>query len=506
MRTVGDPARFALGFELRADPDAGGDPAEHASWGALQVWIAGRNLTAGRAQGVSLDVAEVPLLPVVRWLVDQWDPLLHEERLPRPSYLGSAASWRMDCLAWLPGGDDDLDQLLHDRDAWWRRHGLGAALPEYRVPDLHIRRMGTKAELSWDDREWRTVPRGMQLIEAPGAVALPLDEVARTLFEWSTAVLTELHEAPPARSIALALQRRLSDIEAGSNPVVRLEWAAGQALEQAARQLRRMLGVTAGTVEETVRSLLGIHDAVGSGGLVTPMTVPAMLCRSASPSSSTSDLEQLIRLSSATTEGRSPLVDMQQHDPPPFGPMAITEDGYERAAAFRRRLGIDPALPLTDADDLEQAWLPRLGVRVVDVRLDDSHIDGVAVLHPGRMPLIGVNLSGRFASKPWGRRMTLAHELCHLLYDLDDDGRVGVVSNPWAPQAMERRANAFAAMLLMPRDAVGAVLPRQARDWTSKALEDAMVTLGVGKTTLVYHLYNFGMISSSERDAWLDEL
>lgn len=504
MKTIGDIARFALAYELRADPDAGGDPAERASWGALQVWVGGRNLTIGRVDGASVDAAEVPLLPIVRWLSTAWNPLLHEERLPRPGYLGSAASWRMDGLASLTDGDE-LDRLLEDRDAWWRRHGLGAALPEYRIPDVHIRRLGKSAEISWDDREWRTVPRGVRLVESPGAVVMEIEAVARVLFDWSIAVLDELEPATEAQPVVVELRRRLLDIEAGSDPLERLTWAAGPVIDRTARYYRRMLGVTSGTVEDTVRSLLGVGKTV-RGGLVTPLTLPVMLCRSASPALSTSDLQQLLDLGSTTQEGRTPLQDRQRHEPPPFGPMAITEDGYERALALRDALGIDLHLPLAGAHDLEDVWLPRMGIAVVDVRLEDSNVDGVAIMHPGWKPVVGVNLSGRFASKPWGRRMTLAHELCHLLYDLDDDGQVGIVSNPWAPQAMERRANAFAAMLLMPRATIDAVLPHQARDWTTKVLHDAMAVLGVGRTTLIYHLYNLGKLTASERDAWLDEL
>jgi Zn-dependent peptidase ImmA (M78 family) len=505
MKTIGDIAQFALAFELRTDPDTGGDPAERASWGAFQVWVGGRNLTAGRADGASVDAAEIPLLPIVRWLVLAWNPLLHEERLPRPGYLGSAASWRMDSLASLVDGEGELDGLLEDRDAWWRRHGLGSALPEYRVPDVHIRRMGTSAEISWDDREWRTVPRGVRLVESPGAVVMAVEVVARVLFDWSLAVLVELQQATAAEADVVELRRALSDIEAGSKPLERLTWAAGPMVARTARHYRRMLGVTSGTIDDTVRSLLGVRETM-HGGLITPLTVPAMLCRSASPALSASDLQQLLDLSGSTQEGHTALHDWQRHEPPPFGKMATTEDGYERALAFRDALGLDRKLPLANTFDLEDVWLPRLGIQVVDVRLEDSNVDGVAIMHPGRKPVVAVNLSGKFASKPWGRRMTLAHELCHLLYDMDDLGQVGIVSNPWAPQAMERRANAFAAMLLMPRATIDAVLPHQPRDWTTKALHDAMAVLGVGKTTLVYHLYNLGKLSASERDAWLDEL
>jgi Zn-dependent peptidase ImmA (M78 family) len=505
MKTIGDIAQLALAFELRTDPDTGGDPAERASWGAFQVWVGGRNLTAGRADGASVDSAEVPLLPIVRWLARAWNPLLHEERLPRPGYLGSAASWRMDSLASLIDSESELDLLLEERDAWWHRHGLGSALPEYRVPDVHIRRMGADAEISWDDREWRTVPRGMRLIESPGAVVMALEAVAQVLFDWSLAVLAALERATVASAVVAEVRRTLSDIKAGSEPLERLTLAAGPMVVRAAKHYRRLLGVTSGTIDDTVRSLLGANETM-HGGLVTALTVPAMLCRSAAPALSASDLQQLLDLSASTQEGRVALQEWQRREPPPFGKMAITEDGYMRALAFRDALGIDCELPLAKANDLEEVWLPRLGVGVVDVRLEDSNVEGVAVMHPGRKPMVAVNLSGRFASRPWGRRMTLAHELCHLLYDIDDAGQVGIVSNPWAPQAMERRANAFAAMLLMPRASIDAVLPQQPRDWTTQGLHQAMAALGVGKTTLLFHLYNIGKLSASERDAWLDEL
>jgi hypothetical protein len=37
-------------------------------------------------------------------------------------------------------------------------------------------------------------------------------------------------------------------------------------------------------------------------------------------------------------------------------------------------------------------------------------------------------------------------------------------------------------------------------------LRDAMQTLGVGKSAFTWQLVNLGLISVSDRDAWLDEL
>jgi len=506
MKTFGDEQRFALAYDLRDDPDAGGAPAERASWGGLRIWVGGRNLTAGRAGNDFVDLAEVPLLPIVRWFVEQWNPMLHEERLPRDMPSLSAAAWRMNSIGRLPQAEDQLDALLEDRERWWKRHGLGSALPEYRIPDLHLRRAGAEVELSWDDREWRSVPRGLRLIESPGAVLVPADDAAHVVLEWSKSVLAQLAEAPAAETIAIELQRRVMSIEAGDDPLERLQWAAGPQLRRAALHLRSLLGITTGHVEDTLRSLLGVTDASG-GGPITRLTVPAMLLRSTAPSLSTADVEKLVRLVGTASERRPRLADIQQHEPPPsIDPMAITQDGYDRALDLRQQLGLSPTLPVSGPSDLELVILPDLGVEVVDIQLDDTNVSGVAVLHPGHQPLIAINLSGRYSRTPWGRRMTLAHELCHLLYDLDEDGQVGVVSNPWAPDRMERRANAFAAMFLMPMSAVAPLLPSDARRWSAPLLRDAMKALGVGKSAFTWHLVNLGLLSVSERDAWIDEL
>jgi hypothetical protein len=169
-------------------------------------------------------------------------------------------------------------------------------------------------------------------------------------------------------------------------------------------------------------------------------------------------------------------------------------------------LSIDPALPLLGNCDLEGILLPQLGIAVHSFTLEDNEIDGLAMFALGKSPLAGVNLTGRYSSTRWGRRMTLAHELCHLLYDLSDGDSVGIVSNPWAPELLEKRANAFAAMLLMPREALEVILPTNPRQWTSEDLHEAMKFLGVGRTALMNHLHNLGFISHSQKDAWLDAI
>lgn len=510
-RTIGDVQRFALAFELVDDPDAGGSPARRASWGRLRIWVGGRNLTLGcTVTGTTTDAAMVPLLPIVEWLADQWDPLLHEERLPRPRRSLSAASWHVDVLAGLPREPAEMDALLGARERWWTRHGLGAALPDFRLPDLHIRRYGARVELSWDDREWRTVPTGVVLAERPGRALLPAAEVAEVLFDWSLAVVDAVEARAagnaPVQALLLALRGRFEAHAREDRREARLRWMAGVDLTKAARRLRDLAGVAGGAVEDTVRALLGLTGPADPG-LVARPTIPALLFRSVSPRLSADDLDILIRLAhaspGATTDA---LRDLQSPEAPPADLDAITADGLDRALELRAALGIPEAVPLTGEQDLEAVQLRRLGVAVEDIHLDDTGVDGVAIASPDRAPTIAVNRSGRFARTPWGRRMTLAHELCHILHDIEEDGRVAVVSNPWADPATERRANAFAVMLLAPEKAIEAVLARDPEAWTPGALREAMRRLGVGLTTLTWQLRNLGWIDDSERQAWMDEL
>lgn len=507
MTLLGSPDRFALGFELRDYPDRSGRPEARASWGALTIWVGGRNLTAGRlGTGESVDHALVPLLPVARWLLNNWDYLLHEERLPRPASVSSSAAWSSAVLRRLPEDEPSLNRLLDERETWCRRHGLGAWLPDYRVPDLNLRRSADKIEISWDDVEWRQVPRGVLLVEHPGAVQLPVAEVARTIRAWCTEAATAFASKPALATATSELLAGLAGLDSPSRTLVRAEIAVGAQLRRLAISLRTMAGVVGGSVDDTVRTLLDLSQATVSEGAITSLPVPALLFRSASPNLSVGDLTRILSFSSDGASRSTKLDAFRSPSFPGGDPDAITQDGYDLAMEFRERAGLGAHTPLAGNLDLEHLLTERFGVTVRDVHLDEVYVDGVAVVTPGRDPLIAVNRSGRFARSTTGRRMTLAHELCHVLHDMTENGIVGVVSGPWAPYVLERRANAFAAMLLAPEAAIESVLPRDSETWTAGGLRDAMRALGIGISTLTWHLYNLRWISESERQAWVDEL
>ena len=103
-----------------------------------------------------------------------------------------------------------------------------------------------------------------------------------------------------------------------------------------------------------------------------------------------------------------------------------------------------------DIDQIIQSW----GITRKDVELEDKNLRGIALTGQGIAPLILVNLSCAYNNETTGKRYTLAHEFCHLLCDRQYGQEVGVASGNWAPQFIEKRANAFAGMLLMPREAI----------------------------------------------------
>jgi Zn-dependent peptidase ImmA (M78 family) len=94
---------------------------------------------------------------------------------------------------------------------------------------------------------------------------------------------------------------------------------------------------------------------------------------------------------------------------------------------------------------------------------------------------------------------TLAHELCHIIFDRTRARRVTHVSGPWAAPGIERRANAFAAYILMPRAIA-------VRGWHSQLegnraeLSAFAERLHVNETALIEHLYNLDLIDEMARE------
>jgi Zn-dependent peptidase ImmA (M78 family)/transcriptional regulator with XRE-family HTH domain len=164
--------------------------------------------------------------------------------------------------------------------------------------------------------------------------------------------------------------------------------------------------------------------------------------------------------------------------------------GYFLAQDARRRLGIPADQPI---EKLHAFIEEDLGIPVVQQGLP-STVAGATVAN-GVARGITANITGP-NENVWVRRVTLAHELGHLLWDPDanlrnlqvDDYRC-LDENPRTQKDfVEARANAFAVEFLAPHQAALRVFENSADARTG--LRNVMEEFGLSFTSARYHIWN----------------
>jgi Zn-dependent peptidase ImmA (M78 family) len=216
---------------------------------------------------------------------------------------------------------------------------------------------------------------------------------------------------------------------------------------------------------------------------------------SLSPSVDERDVRALLALLEEAADdgaGTSRLPKVQYEEP---GTNAW-EQGYLLANRSRRAIGV-PVMPYkVDLDEL----LSRNGIERKEVDLSDTKVRAVSICGHGLRPLVAVNQSCRHNESEPGLRFTLAHELCHLLIDEEEGVPLAVASGPWAEASIEKRANAFAAMFLMPADACRQLLNKYRQDeyLDKNVISNIAAAFGTGKLATLRHLSNLGLIDDDE--------
>ena len=130
----------------------------------------------------------------------------------------------------------------------------------------------------------------------------------------------------------------------------------------------------------------------------------------------------------------------------------------------------------------------------------NSTIRALAIAGQRRWPCVAWNSACERNADERGYRFTLAHELCHLLFDADAGRRLAIASGPWAPVEVERRASAFAAMLLMPTEVVRSAVAELTEPLTSRqAVARVADQLNTSFDATLWHLRNLGFIDDYAR-------
>ena len=164
--------------------------------------------------------------------------------------------------------------------------------------------------------------------------------------------------------------------------------------------------------------------------------------------------------------------------------------GYELASRTREILGLRSEEPI---ENLRSLIEDRLHIPLIQDTLPRD-IAG-ATVQSGDDRGIVVNVVGKFFNT-WSARLTIAHELGHLLWDPDNrlsslivDTNDRLHEPPWGANTyVEQRANAFAIEFLAPKEAITKRFRNQ--HCPPDDIFDFMVEFGVSFTAARYHIWN----------------
>jgi hypothetical protein len=172
------------------------------------------------------------------------------------------------------------------------------------------------------------------------------------------------------------------------------------------------------------------------------------------------------------------------------------EQGYRLAAWLRNTLSLSPENPC-EPEALLAAW----GVDIQSVDIPADPIDAIAAWgnHHGPVILLNRPADGLRSINP-RERATLAHEICHLLIDRRGALPAAEVLGGRTPEYTEKRARAFAAELLLPREAAADQVRKAGS--LPEAVEQLQQTYHVSKALLGWQIRNssaFSQLTVDER-------
>ena len=460
--TFGDRRTFAIEARRLPDPDASTTSDSRAwSFGEFRIYLRERCLTRHTAPGGVRDEIRWYLAPIFDWLSRVWLPLFHEQHFPP-----AVGTHEHPIIRFEQGERLLLDDLSADASSrrsemqgWRMRHSFWSAASGGVLPNLWFRRQSDLCEISYDPGVTVGAPRAFEFQFSRGAVLLDVDIVAKALLEfltWGIANGSEAKLPQDSRSRAEEAER----------------WLVGDHLARLLLQKDRPASQL-------------------NNGVAYPLSPEVAMFGTLTPSLSADDgaslLDALDRARSSEPEG-SELLSLTC-DMAPATRETSWGQGYELALQTVEALGSGQTEPI----DIGRA-LHRLGVHVEDLAVGDRSLRGVAVAGEGFRPTIIVNPNAKWNRSESGRRFTLAHEFAHVLVDRGRARRVTHSSTPWAPEAVERRANAFTAMFLMPYQVVDAALAKLGRVTDGKSLDGLARRLRCSKAAVLEHLGNIDRI------------
>lgn len=360
-------------------------------------------------------------IELLEWLGESWTALMAEDGLPRPLDPASFA----DLLRLIERDARYASgSAAHDMEsAWWEffeSHDLSRALGGAWPRPLLIWREGHIAHILTDDEHlrgsWNAV-RG-SLVALGDAIKERVSALsdARSLRARNQWLAREDASAASIVSVISGLPRSETDFIVELLPKQDGGHGLAEVEENEILAAARMsAGLSRPAIEAILRELSAV-DRTNARELDA--------------------LESAVRDSVVTAPGTKPY-----------------EQGYLYAHWLREHLALAADQPIDLLRHLRD-W----GVDYIEVSLGTALIDAVACWGPRHGPAVLVNVDGKHSGSLSGRRASVAHEIGHLLVDRVGALPAAEVLGGRVNPAVEARARAFAAELLLPREVAGQAL------------------------------------------------
>lgn len=488
MKRFGNPGSFEIAARWLDDREPRERLPKEYGWsmGELRIKVGGVTLTEHRIHGEPRDAIQWYLGPVIAWLISQWKWLMHEEAYTWQTRSGdSAAVTVIADLERYIASEYSPDRMVYKNVCeWWKRHALRAADSSALHPELFLRRVDDSIEISWLDRQPEFSPEGFELNLKPGTALFPVETVARPLWEflkWSVESGSAVARNESDEEQVSALRRQMNSIKQSGAAELESMHVADTVLRAIMEKVRAEY-----SWKLSSRKLVNVP-------VVAAFDAPALMFGGLNVNIGESDMRLLFSLLVRHRNGcETDRLKLLVSFPSIYEYIQPYTHGYELAYQVRESLGIDHQTEFVDIEKI----LGDLGIEVRDENLQTNGIRGVAVAGAGFSPAILVNRESIFNENRRGRRFTLAHEFCHILYDRSSAKRLSHVSGPWASARVEKRANAFAAMFLATPHALVKVLNSGESKNSIRYLSEKF---GIGASALREHMCNLDLISDREQ-------
>uniref|UniRef100_UPI004055AFD6 ImmA/IrrE family metallo-endopeptidase n=1 Tax=Candidatus Electrothrix sp. TaxID=2170559 RepID=UPI004055AFD6 len=415
---IGSPE--GLQFQLNLDPS----DQEGLAWGQGLVLLDGEPVWFTEdAEGREIPV-QWTWVDLLNFLGRWWPWLILEEDYPfpfqplYPGYLLREAE-----LRWQEVPEEQAEKEEDEVHRFIARHDLAEAFKGIFLPSLILLRQGNTCHISAGLRRNQVLPW-------PG-VQGTLEELGRFLAEGVSG------SSNPRAQYALDLWRRRED-----------------------RKSELELDLTTGIANDLRKGFQCVDW--------NSMEIRAV-ARMSSKTVILSDQQEFLQRIAAVPRRDTPeldrLTEKLHKDFQEIG--APHNQGYWTASRLRGILGLSWNEHVEPRNYLEQ-W----GVLIDEIQIERCPVEAVTAWGDKHGPAIILNIgSGSRAAHDFGRRATLAHEMAHLVLDRDRALPAGEVLGGRTPEYPEKRARAFAAELLLPRE----LAENAVREYTS--LEEAALYL-----------------------------